>query len=163
MPQFFPEGANSLNLSRAQTSASITVPEEDGFDTPAFQGSMQQILSENLGQFVTVDFAMGTNTFQRRAGILYAVGRSFLVLFNETYQSFNIIDMFSVKTVSFFGHEKPFWMNDETLNSPFGVFGPWSGGMDNAIPDPAAAVTPPQPTKMQMQNNPRNYRSMSNR
>ncbi len=167
MPQLFPDGVNAINLNRAQTQPTepIVVPEEPSFDTPALQGSMQQILSENLGQYVTVDFTMGTNTFQRRTGILYAVGRSFLVLYNERYQAFSVIDMFSVKTVSFYGTTRPAWMDQIDISGNVGILGDGSGLIGGVNAGEPVVMSQPQnnPIPNQNRSRPSNYRSMSNR
>lgn len=134
MPQLFPDGVNAVNLNRADTQAPapLNVSTDEDFNTPALQGSMQQILSENLGQYVIVDFTMGTNTFQRRAGILYAVARSVIVLYNDVFQSFNVMDIFAVKTVSFFGYSRPQWLDQMMLVPLSGAISGDGGGLVGA-------------------------------
>ena len=66
------------------------------------RGSMQEILSENLGQFVVCEFMIGTQNMVRKEGILYSVGRSYIVLYEEDTQNFILCDIFSIKFVTFY-------------------------------------------------------------
>lgn len=104
MPQFYPDGPAAVNLNAIQDNGGINVPAEPAgeFDTPGMQGSMQQLLSENLGKFVMADFLIGVSSIVRRVGILYSVGRGFLVIYNEDYHTFQVCDIFSLKFVAFF-------------------------------------------------------------
>lgn len=115
---FYPEGLEraqaalsseqaSLNLSAADalTTPALTTPDEGDaglLDSPGLQGSFQQILAENLGHYVQIDFLVGVETLVRRSGIIYAVGRSFVVLYDESNQNFVMCDVFSAKFVAFF-------------------------------------------------------------
>lgn len=80
----------------------IEVPAEGSFDTEALQGSMQQILSENLGKYVTCEFLIGTQMLQEKSGVLYSVGVSFIVLFDDINQVYIVCDIFSIKFVTFY-------------------------------------------------------------
>ena len=71
-------------MTNAGNSGSLVVPPEENFDTPAMQGSLQQFLADNLGEYVVVEFLIGTNAITRKQGVLYAVGRSVLTLYEET-------------------------------------------------------------------------------
>lgn len=104
MPQFFPDGPSAVNLNALRESGGINVPEEPAseFSTPGMQGSMQQLLSENLGKYVMADFLIGVSNIVRRAGILYSVGRGFLVIYDENTHTFDVSDIFSLKFVTFF-------------------------------------------------------------
>lgn len=78
----------------------ITTPEQD-FDTAAFQGSMQQVLQENVGSYVLVEFLIGTGNLETRQGILYSVASQFLVLFDDINLRYIVCDIFAVKFVTF--------------------------------------------------------------
>lgn len=106
---FYPDGVNRANLARAESSNnSINTPGSSSItDSPGLQGSMQQVLMENLGQYVQIDFLVGINTLVRRSGILYSVGRSYVVLYDETQQDFILCDVFSAKFINFFGKTPP--------------------------------------------------------
>lgn len=77
-----------------------TTPEQD-FNTVAFQGSMQQVLQDNIGSYVLIEFLIGSNSLETRQGILYSVASQFLVLFDELNQRYVVCDIFSVKFVTF--------------------------------------------------------------
>ena len=79
----------------------FTVPPDQDFDTVTFQGSMQQVLQENVGKFVIVEFLIGTGSLTSRQGMLYYVGAQFLVLYDEFEARFVVCDIFSVKFVTF--------------------------------------------------------------
>lgn len=109
MPTFYPDGVNRANLARAESSDnSINTPGSGSItDSPGLQGSIQQVLMENLGQYVQIDFLVGINTLVRRGGILYSVGRSYVVLYDEMQQDFILCDVFSAKFINFYGKNPP--------------------------------------------------------
>ena len=82
-------------------NGSFTVPPDQDFDTVTFQGSMQQVLQENVGKYVIVEFLIGTGSLTSRQGMLYYVGAQFLVLYDEFESRFVVCDIFSVKFVTF--------------------------------------------------------------
>ena len=102
MAQYYPGAAGGGAMNNTDNSGSLVVPPEENFDTPAMQGSLQQFLADNLGEYVVVEFLIGTNAITRKQGVLYAVGRSVLTLYEETSQTFVVCDMFSVKFVTFY-------------------------------------------------------------
>ena len=57
----------------------LQVPPAQDFDTANFQGSMQEVLHENIGKYVLVDFLIGTSNLVTRQGFLYYVGTQFIV------------------------------------------------------------------------------------
>ena len=132
MPQFFPDGPAAVNLNNLSEQGGINLPPESSmtFETAGMQGSMQQLLSENLGKFVMADFLVGVSNIVRRVGILYSVGRSFIVLYLEAYHTFQVCDIFSLKFVSFFppGSEPSI---EDLLSGEFtsGILSPGSGGV----------------------------------
>lgn len=103
-------GAPTLTYSAddmtGRSESGINTPPEQNFNTPAMAGSMQQFLADNLGEYVIVEFLVGTQNIVQKAGILYAVGTSVLTLYEEVSQTFVTCDIFSVKFVTFFlpGH-----------------------------------------------------------
>ncbi|MCI8594076.1 MAG: hypothetical protein HFF09_02330 [Oscillospiraceae bacterium] len=92
---------NTGGTAGAWQTGGLNLPPEN-MNTNAMQGTMQQALSENLGRYVVVDFLIGVSTIVRRVGILYFVGRGFLVLYEEVTQTYHMCDIFSVKFVAFF-------------------------------------------------------------
>ena len=63
---------------------------------------MQAILADNVGQYVVVEFLIGTEEIIRKQGMLYFVGRSFVTLYDEAANNFIVCDIFSVKFVYFY-------------------------------------------------------------
>ncbi len=102
MPQFYPDGPAAVSLNALQETGGINTPPQENFNTPGLQGSMQQLLSENLGKFVVADFLIGVSTIVRRAGIIYSVGSGVVVLYLEEIKAFEVCDIFSLKFVIFF-------------------------------------------------------------
>ena len=88
-------------MSEMNTGGAFTVPPDQNFDTLGFQGSMQQVLQENVGNYVIVEFLIGTNNLISRQGILYNVSTQFLVLYDEIESRYVVCDIFSVKFVTF--------------------------------------------------------------
>jgi len=89
----------------------LHVSQED-MASPGMAGSMQQILSDNLGLYAVCEFVVGTQNLQVKEGILYSVGRSFVVLYDELQQNFILCDLFSIKFVTLYmpGH-RPWNLN----------------------------------------------------
>ena len=83
------------------TNGSFTVPPDQDFNTLSFQGSMQQVLQENVGKYVIVEFLIGTGSLTSRQGMLYYVGTQFLVLYDEFESRYVVCDIFAVKFVTF--------------------------------------------------------------
>ena len=88
-------------MSEMNMGGTFTVPPNQDFDTITFQGSMQQVLQENVGKYVIVEFLIGTGSLTSRQGMLYYVGAQFLVLYDEFEARFVVCDIFSVKFVTF--------------------------------------------------------------
>ena len=76
MAQYYPGAAGGGAMNNTDNSGSLVVPPEENFNTPAMRGSLQQFLADNLGEYVVVEFLIGTNALTRKQGVLYAVGRS---------------------------------------------------------------------------------------
>ncbi len=83
------------------TNGTFSVPPDQDFNTMSFQGSIQQVLQENVGKYVIVEFLIGTTGLTTRQGLLYYVGSQFLVLYDEFESRFVVCDIFSVKFVTF--------------------------------------------------------------
>jgi len=87
----------------------LALPPAPDFCGVALQGSMQQILSQNLGKYVVCEFLVGSEEKETKAGILYFVGASYLVLYDDTALSFVVCDAYPLKFVTFLatGREEP--------------------------------------------------------
>ncbi len=70
------------------------------FDTVGLQGSMQEVLSDNIGAFVNVEFLIGTSNIVSREGRLDYVGTGYIVLFQEN-GDYVVCDVFAIKFVNF--------------------------------------------------------------
>lgn len=88
-------------MSETNINPDFQVPATQDFNTESFAGSMQQVLQDNLGKYVIVDFFMGTNTVEQREGFLYDVAAQYIVLFDEINLHYVVCDMFSIKFVTF--------------------------------------------------------------
>lgn len=88
-------------MSETPASNGFNVPPDQDFNTVSFQGSMQQVLQENIGNYVIVEFLIGTGSLISRQGILYSVASQFLVLYDEFESRYVVCDIFSVKFVTF--------------------------------------------------------------
>ncbi len=115
--------AEMAQQMQAQNGAGITTPPEQDFNTPAMAGSMQQFLADNLGEYVIIEFLVGTQTLTQKAGVLYAVGTSVVTLYEEVSRTFVTCDIFSVKFVTFFlpGHRP--WQANHPLFPTDGMSG----------------------------------------
>lgn len=101
----YPEGLQYVKQDMENSGDMINTPppgDSGIMDSPGLEGSFQQLLADNLGHYVQIDFLVGVQTLVRRSGIIYAVGRSFVVLYDETNRNFVMCDVFSAKFVAFF-------------------------------------------------------------
>lgn len=85
----------------SEMNSEFQVPASQDFDTQSFQGSMQQVLHENIGKYVIVDFLLGTNLLETRQGYLYDVAAQYIVLFDEINLHYVVCDVFTIKFVTF--------------------------------------------------------------
>ena len=93
-----------MNNNNNQSNSEITVPYGMGFD--AYQGSIQQILKDNVGQYVDVEFLIGSGNLTTRSGILYAVGVSYIVLYDRKNDRYLICDLYSIKFVTIYNPDR---------------------------------------------------------
>ena len=88
-------------MSEANGNNNFQTPAEENFNTMTFQGSIQQVLSENIGSYVIIDFFMGTSVLETRQGFLYSVASQYVVLYDEISKHYVVCDIFSIKFVTF--------------------------------------------------------------
>ncbi len=88
-------------MSEMMPNNGFNVPPDQDFNTVSFQGSMQQVLQENIGNYVIVEFLIGTGNLTSRQGVLFNVATQFLVLYDEFESRYIVCDIFSVKFVTF--------------------------------------------------------------
>ena len=77
-------------------------PPQPSFNTEEMRGSMQAILADNIGNYVVIEFLIGTGEIVRKQGMPYVVGRSFVTLYDELANNFIVCDIYSVKFVYFY-------------------------------------------------------------
>lgn len=85
-------------------------PPQEGFDTPIqqsfnspdFEGQVQKVLTNNIGQYVVMEFLIGSDTIVRKQGILYFVGTSYVVLFDDVIGNYIVCDLYSIKFTYFY-------------------------------------------------------------
>lgn len=77
-------------------------PPQQTFDDEEMIGSIQKILAENIGNYVVVEFLIGTERISRKQGYLYHVGTSYITLYDDENENFILCDIFSVKFVYFY-------------------------------------------------------------
>lgn len=101
----YPSTVESGNAPMLRLSAG------EGLGTGMY-GSMQEALADNLGLYAVCEFVVGTQSMETKEGILYSVGRSFVVLYDERQQNFVLCDVFSIKFVTLYmpGH-RPWNLN----------------------------------------------------
>lgn len=99
-------GMISRNNNRRSPVGSVppefTTPPPINFDTEEMRGSMQMILSTNIGEYVLIEFLIGTEIIMRKQGILYFVGTSYVTLYDDDVNNFIVCDIFSIKFVYFY-------------------------------------------------------------
>ncbi len=101
--------SNRLNSSNPGSSPSsntnnFTVPSGIGYD--AYQGSIQQIMRDNIGEYMDVEFLIGTGSLTTRSGVLTNVGVSYIVLYDSAKDRYMICDLYSVKFVTIYNPER---------------------------------------------------------
>ena len=74
----FSEGADG-----SRSLDNFNTPPQPSFDSEEMRGSMQAILAQNIGEYVVIEFLIGTENIVRKQGMLYFVGRSFVTLYDE--------------------------------------------------------------------------------
>lgn len=97
-------------------------PPQQTFDSEEMEGSIQKILSENIGAYVVVEFLIGTDRIHRKQGFIYHVGTSYITLYDDENENFILCDIFSVKFVYFY-------LPGQRPNRNFNILPNSNGGM----------------------------------
>lgn len=92
----------SSTTTAPTNNSSIVIPPTQSFDNEQMQGSMQQILSDNIGVYIVVDFLIGTQAMTSKEGYLYSVGRDYITLFDDISNHYILCDIFSIRFVTFY-------------------------------------------------------------
>ncbi|MCH5349319.1 MAG: hypothetical protein J1E40_08345 [Oscillospiraceae bacterium] len=80
----------------------FVTPPQQSFDSDEMLGSIQNILAKNIGNYVVVEFLIGTDRIHRKQGQIFHVGTSYITLYDDENANFLLCDIFSVKFVYFF-------------------------------------------------------------
>lgn len=100
--EMYSEPSQAMRQGNMNSGSEFSSLPAMSFDNPEMKGSMQAILSNNIGEFVVVEFLIGTERVTRRQGILYAVGTSYVTLYDEYQNIYIVADIFSIKFVYFY-------------------------------------------------------------
>ena len=95
-------GNNQNDMGNINQNGEFTTPPRQDFETPEMTGSMQNILNQNVGEYVVIEFLIGTERIMRKQGLLYFVGTSFVTLYDDNLNNFVVCDIFSIKFVYFY-------------------------------------------------------------
>lgn len=94
-------------------------PPQQSFNSPDMQGSVQKVLTENIGQYVVMEFLVGSDTIVRKQGLLYFVGTSYVVLFDDVIGNYIVCDLYSIKFTYFYYPGQRPSQNFNSLSSNF--------------------------------------------
>ena len=97
-----PNAQYQINEDGSSQMDDFTAPPQQSFNSPEMIGSMQRILAQNVGEYVVIEFLIGTGQIMRKQGLLYNVATSFVVLYDDAVTNFIVCDIFSVKFVYFY-------------------------------------------------------------
>lgn len=98
-----PENENNANLSQTpQPLTEYPEPLPDDTQNGVDPETIQEIISLSVGNYVVVEFLVGTQNIVRKEGVLTAVGVSWLLLYDEANGTSTVCDMYSVKFVTYF-------------------------------------------------------------
>lgn len=94
--------SNGIKSTKGAAAPEFTTPPPMNFDSEDMRGSIQKILSDNVGEYVVVEFLIGTERIMRKQGVLYYVGTSYVTLYDDMVNNFIVCDVFSIKFVYFY-------------------------------------------------------------
>ena len=87
MNQFYPNAVRSIAMDQAQGSGGLVTPPEENFNTDTMRGSLQQILSDNLGAYVSCEFLVGLQAMIKKAAAVRASKRAFVLFARGGFDS----------------------------------------------------------------------------
>ena len=83
-------------------SEGFNPPPQQNFNDPNFVGSLQKVLANNIGEYVVMEFLIGTSEIVRKQGILYLVGTGYVVLFDDVIGNYIVCDLYAIKFTYFY-------------------------------------------------------------
>ena len=66
----YPENMRGRGMAGMDGATQFKVPPQEKFDSEEMRGSMQQILSQQIGEYVVIEFLIGTERIMRKQGYL---------------------------------------------------------------------------------------------
>ncbi|MBR5601535.1 MAG: hypothetical protein IKW24_02810 [Clostridia bacterium] len=113
------QSQNRYSPYTPQNQEGFNSPPQQNFNSPDMQGSVQKVLTENIGQYVVMEFLVGSDTIVRKQGILYFVGTSYVVLFDDVIGNYIVCDLYSIKFTYFYYPGQRPSQNFNSLSSNF--------------------------------------------
>ncbi len=86
------EENNNINLEQQKLQE---------IDNLYYDGSMQQLLTNNIGNYCLCEFLIGTSLLVEKSGIVYSVGVSYVTLYSSENSSYIVCDIYSLKFITF--------------------------------------------------------------
>ena len=92
----------NYRYSQNPSGGQFTTPPRQDFNEADLEGSIQKVLANNVGQYVVMEFLIGTSNVVRKQGILYYVGTGYVVLFDDVIGNYIVCDLYSIKFTYFY-------------------------------------------------------------
>lgn len=89
----------------------------------AYLDTFQAVLQSGLGEFVVIEFLIGTDGITEKSGLLYAVGNNFVTLYDIQNGQYIVCDLFSVKFVTFYYSQPPYGLPNNNRPTDNGNIG----------------------------------------
>lgn len=96
---------NSTGL-HMQNDLSAEVVDSPTTLAESYKGSMNAMLSQNIGNYIVATFLVGTQGLVNWEGILYEVGNNYLTIYQESRDRYIVADIYSVKFVEFYDTQR---------------------------------------------------------
>lgn len=72
----------------------------------AYKGSLNAMLSQNIGTYIVATFLVGTQSTVSWEGILYEVGNNYVTIYQEGRDRYIVADIYSLKFMEFYDVER---------------------------------------------------------
>jgi len=90
------------SVPRPSAASAFSAPPQQNFNSVDYEGSIQKVLTDNVGRYVVMEFLIGTETLVRKQGILYAVGTGYIVLYDDINDNYIVCDLYAIKFTYFY-------------------------------------------------------------
>lgn len=83
----------------------------DVIDSPttsleAYRGSLNAMLSQNIGNYIVASFLVGTQGLVTWEGVLYEVGNNYLTIYQASRDRYIVADIYSLKFIEFYDTQR---------------------------------------------------------